>query len=391
MTRLRILPLLLFTASIAAPALGDPVVPAPGAAPTAAYMQSQIRAAQVALARANERLAATKTATEKRLHASADPAAPRLASVSQTPPCPLVAQARPSHRYRPASAAARVNALARELAQAKSQLALFQHTHDAVQDATDATYIGAKSLFAYSPDMVYHINTAIGHETNIELEPGEVITGSSKLPLTGDSTRWTADTTTAGSPPNQVTIVVVKPLWPGINTNMLITTNKHIYNITVSSGDSVDSPYMPVVGWTYPFDEQKAQMKLAAEKTRETASRERIAVDPAHLAFAYAIHGDDYPWKPLRVFDDGTKTYIEMSPLMKSYDAPALFVMSSDNTPFLVNYRVKGNYYIVDRLFRKAQLRIGKESVDIVNKDAPHTAHSTAPWSTHHSPFFTNS
>jgi type IV secretion system protein VirB9 len=66
------------------------------------------------------------------------------------------------------------------------------------------------------------------------------------------------------------------------------------------------------------------------------------------------------------VFDDGQKTYIEMSLSVKSSEAPALFVMEGSD-PLLVNYRVKGDFYIVDRLFDRAQLRIGKQSVDIVH------------------------
>ena len=67
----------------------------------------------------------------------------------------------------------------------------------------------------------------------------------------------------------------------------------------------------------------------------------------------------------MRVYDDGTKTYLQMSPEMASFEAPALFVLEK-NDPLLVNYRVKHALYIVDRLFDRAQLRVGEKSaVDI--------------------------
>ncbi|MGA8613887.1 MAG: TrbG/VirB9 family P-type conjugative transfer protein, partial [Xanthobacteraceae bacterium] len=54
-----------------------------------------------------------------------------------------------------------------------------------------------------------------------------------------------------------------------------------------------------------------------------------------------------------------------MSPEMQSYEAPALFILEKKD-PLLVNYRVKHSLYIVDRLFDRAQLRVGpKTAVDI--------------------------
>jgi len=32
----------------------------------------------------------------------------------------------------------------------------------------------------------------------------------------------------------------------------------------------------------------------------------------------------------------------------------------------LVNYRMSGNYYVVDRLFAKAELRLGEKKQDVV-------------------------
>ena len=78
-----------------------------------------------------------------------------------------------------------------------------------------------------------------------------------------------------------------------------------------------------------------------------------------------ALSGSSVVWRPLRVYDDGIKTYLQMSPDMASYEAPALFVIE-DKQPLLVNYRVKQSIYIVDRLFDRGQLRVGaKTAVDI--------------------------
>ena len=53
---------------------------------------------------------------------------------------------------------------------------------------------------------------------------------------------------------------------------------------------------------------------------------------PEKINFNYKIEersgffGGSYSWTPKMVFDDGTKTYIQMAATMSSGEAPALFV-----------------------------------------------------------------
>jgi len=50
-------------------------------------------------------------------------------------------------------------------------------------------------------------------------------------------------------------------------------------------------------------------------------------------------------------------------------EAPPLFVVSSEGETQLVNYRVKGRYYVVDRLFARAELRLGEKDQQVVRID----------------------
>ena len=68
--------------------------------------------------------------------------------------------------------------------------------------------------------------------------------------------------------------------------------------------------------------------------------------------------GANVPWKPVRAFDDGSHVYVQMPARMKSSEAPALLINAGSGTQ-MVNYRVKGNYYVVDRLFSDAILVSG--------------------------------
>jgi len=92
-----------------------------------------------------------------------------------------------------------------------------------------------------------------------------------------------------------------------------------------------------------------------------------------NLNFRYRIEGDDPPWRPLRAFDDGRKVYIQMPSGLSQGEAPPLFIAGADGRPNLVSYRVRGPYYIVDRMFGVAELRLGESpqrTVRIVRTDA---------------------
>jgi len=89
-------------------------------------------------------------------------------------------------------------------------------------------------------------------------------------------------------------------------------------------------------------------------------------IDPGSFNFGYRIRGDRAPWRPLRAFDDGRQTFIEFSPSLAQNEAPPLFVTGSGGEPELVNYRVSGRFYIVDRLFERAELRHGTKRQMVV-------------------------
>jgi Conjugal transfer protein len=92
--------------------------------------------------------------------------------------------------------------------------------------------------------------------------------------------------------------------------------------------------------------------------------------------YRYVIEGDHPPWRPVNVFDDGRKVYIEFSPSIGQGEMPPLFVIGQDGKPELVNYRIYKNVLIADRLFAAAELRLGGEKqqkVRIVRNDGRHS------------------
>jgi type IV secretion system protein VirB9 len=196
----------------------------------------------------------------------------------------------------------------------------------------------------------------------IELQLGEKLVGE---PQIGDSVRWNVSPAMYGKGEESTAVLVLKPQMPGLDTNLLITTDRRAYYVRiVSKAEDYVSRVAFVYNdddggkkWKEHFAEQKREELAAAREAPPEKSGALIAVE--HLHFDYQIKGGDENMRPRRVFDDGSKTYIQMSPNVTNREAPVLVVMGPDGKGEMVNYRMKDQTYIVDRLFEHAQLVLG--------------------------------
>ncbi|MCL2147344.1 MAG: P-type conjugative transfer protein TrbG [Synergistaceae bacterium] len=195
--------------------------------------------------------------------------------------------------------------------------------------------------------------------TDIILQPGEMVTGV----FPGDTARWTFIPGRSGPAGNEQIHVLVKPLMADISTNLVINTDRRTYNIDLMSSSK---EFMPSVSFNYPLDTMAAWDVFIADKQKERNTMELLSdgeykVNPEELHFNYEIRGkDDIRWKPIRVWDDGIKTYIQFpsQSTIKSIEAP-VFVIFEGRREMLVNYRVAKDMFIVDKVFTKAGLIAG--------------------------------
>ncbi|MGJ9087292.1 TrbG/VirB9 family P-type conjugative transfer protein, partial [Campylobacter coli] len=73
----------------------------------------------------------------------------------------------------------------------------------------------------------------------------------------------------------------------------------------------------------------KNQMKAKSEaKNFYKTKDDEIPSNIENLDFGYSIEGNA-PFKPLRIYNDGIKTYIQMPKNLKFYEAPALMILDS--------------------------------------------------------------
>jgi type IV secretion system protein VirB9 len=127
---------------------------------------------------------------------------------------------------------------------------------------------------------------------------------------------------------------------------------------------------MASVSWQYPQDQLIALRRHNA--VAEAATPVDTGLDLGRLNFRYAIEGDTPAWRPLRAFDDGAKVFIEFPRGIRQGEMPPLFILGPEGGAELVNYRARQNYYVVDRLFAAAELRLGgnhQQKVRIVRTD----------------------
>jgi type IV secretion system protein VirB9 len=227
----------------------------------------------------------------------------------------------------------------------------------ALQEPSAHGYINAVQVYPYSEGALYRLYAAPEQVSDIALQPGETLTAVSS----GDTVRWVIGDTTSGSGDAKRVHVLVKPFAPGLKTNLVITTDRRFYHLQLQSTDRTS---MAAISWTYPKDRLLALQRQNAQADAAAPLAAGVALE--NLRFRYAISGDSPPWRPVRAFDDGSKVYIEFPGRIDQGEAPPLFVIGPDGDNQLVNYRVRRNYYIVDRLFAAAELRLGTDPQQVV-------------------------
>ena len=189
---------------------------------------------------------------------------------------------------------------------------------------------------------------------DLVLEPGESIANVA----VGDSVRWLIAPASSGPPDATTPHVLIKPTEVGLRTNLIVTTNRRTYYLTLISWKS--GPMLRI-GFTYPQDllhvfptptpstqalQRATPMPSPAQPTPRP-SVESLETTFEKLDFNYRVSGER-GFQPIRVFNDGAHTYLQMPPELN--DIPVLLAVANDGGDILVNYRYTGRYYVVDGL-----------------------------------------
>jgi type IV secretion system protein VirB9 len=223
-------------------------------------------------------------------------------------------------------------------------------------------YFNAIMTYDFAEGALFQVYAAPLRLTAIQLQPGEQIVGK---PAAGDTIRWVMGVGRSGTAADEQQHLYVKPTRPGLTTTMVINTNRRTYYLELHS---FDETYMAAVRWRYPQDEISRIEGAAAREDAlgRATTATNLNLEAVNFSYRVTVVKGKPVWAPAQVFDDGRKTFIRFPAAMLDREAPALFVVSSTNETQLVNYRVKNDYYVVDRLIEQAELRVGQKDQEIV-------------------------
>ncbi|OZC01165.1 TrbG/VirB9 family P-type conjugative transfer protein [Rubricoccus marinus] len=208
----------------------------------------------------------------------------------------------------------------------------------------------------------------------VELEPGEVVMGV----VAGDTERFAVEQTYTG-PGGRTPLVVVKPLAYDVTTNLVVSTDRRVYHVTLDSaprpsrtrsrgGDGEVNPqprYARHIRFYYPddvaADVQPGAARLAPAPSSAGVLNANAPASLDDLHFDYQVTGDpDLVAAVERVFDDGVHAYVKLSrQAVRGGEVPVLYAIGPGGDREVLNYAYRGGYYVTDRAVREAELVLG--------------------------------
>lgn len=222
--------------------------------------------------------------------------------------------------------------------------------------------------FVFDKNRTYNILTRPNATTNIQLSPGETMTAFAL----GDTVQWIYD-----QAPGHI---FIKPTRANLFTSATLVTNKRSYQLQLRSSPS-DGNWYQRVTWNYPrLVIARKQLKTAKEKENQRITKlEAGQVNaPDSLDFNYKIKGRA-GFKPISVFNDGRFTWLKLP--ANAETTPAVF-LKRKNKLVLVNYTVRGDFIVVQRLANTLVLKAGDSEV-IVRRSGFSSGWSTRSYSPH--------
>jgi type IV secretion system protein VirB9 len=235
--------------------------------------------------------------------------------------------------------------------------------------ATDARI----QFLAYNEYQVYKVLAHYGFTVTIEFGADEVIETVSA----GDTISWQIVPTGRR--------LFIKPMERDAHTNMVVVTTKYTYNfdldaaepkeVEAKEGETKEAPVAQTYLVKFRYAEATGVVNTAAASAPKTpatpaSARELLSAarKPSDFNFDYRLKGDKEVM-PTFVFDDGQFTYFQFAD-KRNQALPAIFLVDKDGNESVVNYRMEGEYMVVERLGRTFTLR-GGESVACVSNHRP--------------------
>lgn len=229
----------------------------------------------------------------------------------------------------------------------------------AMKQPNSGEYINSIMTFNYMEGALYQVYCAPLSVTDIQFQSNEHIIAVGA----GDTTRWLVTKASSGIGASKQEHLFVKPVDEELTNSLVVTTDKRTYHLMLHS---TNKTYMASVAWRYADGEGGGMLTAFDDNLSDGGGDVANTIDLSSLRFNYQVKklkGPQPDWFPKMVFNDGNKTYIKFPSTMQ--ETPNLFIGTGKNNQ-VVNYRVQGDYYVIDNVIYWAQLCSGPENSIVV-------------------------
>lgn len=210
---------------------------------------------------------------------------------------------------------------------------------------------GRIKVINYRPNQVFHITGHYLYHSIIEFELEETV----QTVLMGTPTPWYVEA--SGNR------IYFKPIADDASTNMTVITDKRTYFFEMHATEVEnlsDEKVSFIIKFLYPGTGISSIQHVRANKGPDLKK-------PELYNFEYTLSGESYDIEPLQVFDDGEFTYFKFRDT--NAELPAIFLVKFDNSEAMINYRITGDYVVVERVAERFTLRHGSETICVFNED----------------------
>ncbi len=223
----------------------------------------------------------------------------------------------------------------------------------AIQDSISLATDFRIRMVPYNTNEVYKFMGHYGYQSAIEFGTDEDV----KTVSIGDSTAW--QIVPSGNR------LFLKPIEPNPQTNMMVVTNRHVYNFELHGKETenmADKDMTFVLRFIYPGESDVQFLD------KNKVPNPKVDLHPERFNLKYTVSGSEHI-SPIRIFDDGEFTYFQFKDV--NADIPAFFMVDSEGKEAIINYRTVGDYVVVERVTSQFTLRNGADTACVFNESKP--------------------
>ncbi|HZU62491.1 MAG TPA: TrbG/VirB9 family P-type conjugative transfer protein [Novosphingobium sp.] len=214
--------------------------------------------------------------------------------------------------------------------------------------AHDARIVGR----LYDPGVIVTVRGHTGIQTTIEFRADERIDNIA----VGDSTEWQV------TPNKRASLVFVKPMKASSHTNMTVITDRRTYLFDLVARPGLAPAY--ILRFSYAPDPvpPPPPTLLPVEAEIARAGSPPPESSPADLHFNWVMSGMRSLW-PARLFDDGQSVWLSWP---RDAEPPAILRHDPAGGDGPLNYRIAGDYIVVDGVPAQITLKRGKQTATLM-------------------------